>query len=132
MKYHARTSKFDPMVEAVELLDVNPMYAHVRHKSGRESTVSLRDLAPPGTIVYHNGESNGTNEDLCPQTNSQIQGSVDSNDASTTGHNLYDIPTPNQIDTCSDTVNISLPDQPQPRRSQRIRHAPKRFDLEES
>ena len=30
----------------VELRDVNPMYANVRYMDGRESTVSLRDLAP--------------------------------------------------------------------------------------
>ena len=33
-------------MDQVELRDVNPMYANVRYMDGRESTVSLRDLAP--------------------------------------------------------------------------------------
>ena len=41
-----RQSKFDPVVEEVEILDVNPQYAHVKLPSGNESTVSIRDLAP--------------------------------------------------------------------------------------
>ena len=30
----------------MEVLDVNPQYAHVKLPSGNESTVSIRDLAP--------------------------------------------------------------------------------------
>ena len=36
-----RQSKYDPLVEEVELLDENPEYAHVKFMNGRESTVSL-------------------------------------------------------------------------------------------
>lgn len=32
----------------MELLNANPSYAHVRFQDGRESTVSLRHLAPAG------------------------------------------------------------------------------------
>lgn len=32
----------------MELLEANPSYAHVRFPDGRESTVSLRHLAPSG------------------------------------------------------------------------------------
>ena len=39
-------SKSDPPCEFVDLLDVIPRYALVRHKDGRESTVSTSDLAP--------------------------------------------------------------------------------------
>ena len=46
LKRHARHSKYDPLVDEVELLEANPKYAHIRHSNGRESTVSLRDLAP--------------------------------------------------------------------------------------
>lgn len=48
LKKHVRLSKFEPLVEEVDLLDVNAQYAHVRLPSGRETTVSVRDLAPPG------------------------------------------------------------------------------------
>ena len=35
-----------PLVDEVELIEANPQYAHIRYQNGRESTVSLRDLAP--------------------------------------------------------------------------------------
>ena len=46
------------LVEEVELLNVNPTYAFVRHNDGRESTVSLRDLAPPGNNTDRNDRTN--------------------------------------------------------------------------
>ena len=39
-------SKSDPLCDQVELIDANPNYAHIRHPDGRETTVSLTDLAP--------------------------------------------------------------------------------------
>jgi len=39
-------SKNEPLVDEVEVVDVNPTYARVRYPGGREVTVSLRDLAP--------------------------------------------------------------------------------------
>ena len=41
-----RNSKSEPVVDEVELLNVNPTYANVRYQSGREAIVSIRDLAP--------------------------------------------------------------------------------------
>ncbi|KFD61554.1 hypothetical protein M514_08451 [Trichuris suis] len=49
LKRHVRPSKYDPLVEEVELLQVNPQYAHVRLPDGRETTVSIRHLAPAGS-----------------------------------------------------------------------------------
>jgi hypothetical protein len=46
LRRFVRTSKNNPLVDQVELRDVNPMYANVRYMDGRESTVFLRDLAP--------------------------------------------------------------------------------------
>ena len=48
-KRHVRNSKYDSMVDEVELIEVNPNYAHIRYPNGTEDTVSLRDLAPIGT-----------------------------------------------------------------------------------
>ena len=48
LKRHVRNSKYDPIVDEVQLLEANPRYAHVRLPDGRESTVSLRHLAPVG------------------------------------------------------------------------------------
>ena len=43
---HALLSKYNPLVDEVELINANPSYAHIRRKNGSQSTVSLRDLAP--------------------------------------------------------------------------------------
>ena len=51
LKKHVRQSKFDALVDEVDLLDANTQYAHVRFSNGRETTVSVRDLAPPGDAV---------------------------------------------------------------------------------
>ena len=41
-----RTSKYDPLVEEVDLMKCYPGYARVRFQYGRDDTVSLRHLAP--------------------------------------------------------------------------------------
>ena len=41
--------KNDPLCDEVFLLEANPQYAHVRLQDGRETTVSLRHLAPSGS-----------------------------------------------------------------------------------
>ena len=46
LRRFVRKSKNDPLVDQVELTDANPTYARVKYMDGRESTVSLRDLAP--------------------------------------------------------------------------------------
>ena len=46
MKVHAKKSKYDADVEEVELINVNPTYAHVKTAIGKDLTVSLRDLSP--------------------------------------------------------------------------------------
>ena len=65
LKRHARRSKFEPLVDEVDLVSVNPTSARVRFEGGREVSVSLRDVAPlpqlnnnkssslPGTTVNH-------------------------------------------------------------------------------
>ena len=49
LRKYNRSSKNDPYVEEVELLQSNPQYAHIRYADGRESTVSVQDLAPTGS-----------------------------------------------------------------------------------
>ena len=44
LKQHVRHSKYDPLVEEVEILDVNPKYAHVQLPDGKTTTVSLKHL----------------------------------------------------------------------------------------
>lgn len=45
---NVRNSKYEPLVDEVELIEANPQYALVRHVDGRESSVSLKHLAPRG------------------------------------------------------------------------------------
>ena len=51
LRRFARTSKRYPLMDQVELRDVNPMYANVRYKDRWESTVSLRVLAPCPSVT---------------------------------------------------------------------------------
>ena len=44
VKKHVR-SKNDPEVEEVDLIEANPAYAYFRFRHGRETTVSIRDIA---------------------------------------------------------------------------------------
>ena len=57
---HVRRSKYDPWCDEVELIEANPCYAKIRHRSGREQTVSLRDLAPLPSKELTLTESDGT------------------------------------------------------------------------
>ena len=45
LRKFVRNGKNDDMVQKVDLIEANPMYARVRYSDGRESNVSLRDLA---------------------------------------------------------------------------------------
>ena len=57
LRKRVRQSKYDPLVEEVEVLHANPQYAHVLLPSGIESTVSIRDLAPCGSSLDSRVES---------------------------------------------------------------------------
>ena len=46
LRKFVRSSKSDDLVVKVELIECNPMYAHSHYPDGRESNVSVRDLAP--------------------------------------------------------------------------------------
>ena len=46
LRRYVRESKYDPLVDEVELVESNPNYARIRNSDGKESTVSLKHLAP--------------------------------------------------------------------------------------
>ncbi|GFX76955.1 hypothetical protein TNCV_2258181 [Trichonephila clavipes] len=48
MKNQMRANKYEPIAQEVELIEANPDYAHVKLGDGRETTVSIRHLAPRG------------------------------------------------------------------------------------
>ena len=49
LRRHVRTSKTDPLVDEVELVQANPQDAYIRYPDGKEDTVSIRHLAPAGS-----------------------------------------------------------------------------------
>ena len=42
IKRNVRRSKYEPLVDEVELVEANPRYAHVIFPDGRETTVSMK------------------------------------------------------------------------------------------
>ena len=49
VQWYVRHNKYEPLVEEVDLIRATPQYAHIRFNNGRESNVSLGDVAPvPG------------------------------------------------------------------------------------
>ena len=76
VKRHVRSSKYDPLVDEAELLEANPQYAHVRLNNGRETTVSLRDLAPYSPSNRDNAE---------PQEPTNVLPSLEGNHPEVTG-----------------------------------------------
>ena len=46
LRRFVRHSKTDPLVDEVQLMDVNTSYAYFRYSDRRETTVSLKDLSP--------------------------------------------------------------------------------------
>ena len=51
LRRHVRSSKYDPLVEKVNLIEANQNYAHIRFPNGREESVSMRHLAPFGKKI---------------------------------------------------------------------------------
>ena len=58
-----------PFVDEVELIDVSPIYAHIRHEEGRESTVSLKDIAPCPQVEIGGDCSEAADADVTPPQN---------------------------------------------------------------
>ena len=58
VKKHFRSSKYDPKVKEADLIEAEPQYAHIKFPNGRESTVSIRDLAPGNSNPPHTNTEN--------------------------------------------------------------------------
>ena len=71
LKRHVRTSKYDPLVDEVELIQVSPTLARVSLQNGREVTVPLRDVAPFGEkeVLDDVGIQLSNNTELLPEEN---------------------------------------------------------------
>ena len=102
VKRHVRQNKTDPLVDEAELLHSNPSYAYVRFGDGRETTVSLRHVAPLHAPLLRDMQTTVSEPDV-PETQPAIQ---------------------SQIAEPPDSV---VQDSPQLRRSERIRKPPVRY-----
>ena len=97
-------NKNDDLCDEVELLEANPTYARVRLPTGRESNVSLNDLAP-----------------LPPETKiSEVEVSQEEVDRPTHVENTL-------AENSDGIEENSQPDPPQVRRSTRTRRQPERY-----
>ncbi|XP_059045822.1 uncharacterized protein LOC131841533 [Achroia grisella] len=124
MKNLVRKSKYDPFVEEVEVLNVNPHYSQVRLQNGRETTISNRYLAPANPPLLNepvreqnpNAETESFNTDQ--STADQFLTDQSPAEESPTNQSLTDqfpaLPSPAE-------ANISS------RRSTRLRRPPNRF-----
>ena len=119
LRRHNRQSKYEPIVEDVELVSANPYYAVVQTEGGRQMTVSTRDLAPitpadPGAAF--------------PVENCVGSGPSSSNQES---EPVSDLVLPPVVDSARDpdSSDTTVPAQPSVRRSTRVRKPPTRLDL---
>ena len=102
LKRHVRHSKYDPLVDEVDLLETNPTYANVRHADGREAVVSLKHLSPLPAIE---------NSEINKSANIEQTSELEQNSTMTA-------PTPSSNES---------PTTPQLRRSTRLRREPDRL-----
>ena len=96
----------------VELTHANPTYAHIRYKDGRESKVSLTDLAPcPRDTLNAEDATVGNHEDNVAEA-----GQSDTDNISTP-----------IIENDDDNIAESVQE---PRRSTRLRKKPERYGIQ--
>ena len=101
-----RNSKSEPLVDEVGLINVNPTYADMRYSSGREATVSIRDLAPNPHVVTNDASNVGL-----PQSDvsSDISDARDVSDEHVNNANFDNSDSP--VDTRENTSrNVMNPD----------------------
>ncbi|XP_055490140.1 uncharacterized protein LOC129696344 [Leucoraja erinacea] len=69
---YVRLNKNEHFVDEVELTDVNPSYATIKYRDGRQSTVSLHDLAPCPSSPSAPSLLYNTNRELPPSAPSLL------------------------------------------------------------
>ena len=86
LRKFVRTSKTDDLAQRVELIEANPTYARIRYPDGRESNISLRDLA---RCPREEDVQEVNDEDVNGQTDKSVVG-VEPNRVSNTGNRNSD------------------------------------------
>lgn len=112
-KKHNRNSKYDPLVEEVQLLEPGPQYSHIRRSDGQELAVSNRHLAPMGGEGYNDNIIN----DICPTQEGQQQGQA-------VHLTTEQVDQPQAIDESSLNEIMEPSIEQLPRRSERVKNAP--------
>ena len=113
LKRHVRSSKYEPLVDEVELLEANHQYAHIRFSDGRESTVSTQHLAPSGEsegaiqslpehTVSDNATSNAEHDNTIHIGPNHTQS--DSRPDNTTHTAVNQLPAPNALSTTTENA----------------------------
>ena len=131
LRNHRRTSKYDPLVKPVELIEANPCYAHIRYQNAVESTVSLRDLAPIDNIVDVSTQNDVV--DISTQKN-YVDIPTDYFTDFSIETNPLDTDTPVNVKKTNEVEDnrsneVELPETVNLRRSTRNRKPPTRLDL---
>ena len=122
LKKHIRESKYDPLVEEVELLETNPNYAHIRLSNGKETTVSLKHLSPSSNPLLPGNITSPESSDGSPLDSlSEKPLSPESMTLSQDNEPYVE---------CQSPSSFEVPEErPLPRRSLRNRHPPDRLQL---
>lgn len=135
LRRFVRHSKNEPLVDEVDLLEANPQYAHIRHADGRESTVSIKDLAPRGNVVevsepLEQREVEGPLESSVPTSGLTAETSVTKPAVATPAEAVLSQP-PNCVEMCESNAGpAGSTTVGELRRSSRVRVAPQRLITE--
>ena len=132
LKRFGNRSKYDPIVEVVELLEANPTHAKIRHNDGREDSVALRHLARFPRSIGPQDSAGDTQTHMDHAYSTPLSDGVPVNVPSpvpspyTENELVNNSQNPeNQPSQRPGSSNSELP----PRRSSRIRRPVKRLDL---
>ena len=90
----------------MELLEANPQYAYIHYPDGRETTVSIRQIAPPGDIGNgHYSTPEIIDHAIPPNTSSEKNISAENITTEATGPNSIPIKV---LKTIKELISISL------------------------
>ena len=155
LKNYYRTSKYQPRVNEVELIEANPNFAKIRYEDGSEANVSIKDLAPAGVDDVTENSDNLTKSCSEPFKNDQLNFNPklqaesnhnlnnDNLNESVFKHNVMPqttlpetgpvsfetSPEESPRDTNNSNVLVEQINEPQLRRSDRVRKPPQRLQL---
>ena len=109
LRKYVRNSKNDPYVEEVELIESNPQYAHIRYADGRESTVSVQDLAPRGSKLPESEPTAELHQHETPIQPNITETAVPTESASTQEDDTSLAPPPNNLPPTAPSQPNNLP-----------------------